>query len=416
VLLRTLKRMANFPRWSARTGWAVGVTALVAGLAAYSSRALYLGPEIPAYAVKRAPIVQTVVASGRIVNPLRIEIASQLTGTVAAVPVREGETVTAGQILVRLESKALEAQVEQQRFAVAQAEGRVRQVQDVQLRTAEQSLREREATLLNAQRAFERTRDLFDKGFVGRAQLDDAERGLEVATSQVRAARLAVQDARPDGPASQVAAAALEQARAALRTSLANLETATLRAPTPGTLIGRAVERGDVATAGRTLMVLSPAGPTQIIVQIDERNLGLVAIGQRALASPDAYPDRRFGARVEYINPAVDPQRGAVETKLGVPDPPGYLRQDMTISVDIEVGRRDDTLVLPTDAVHDAGGRQPWVLVANAGYARRTPVALGLRGSGRVEILEGLSAGDLALSGTRAVAPGARVRAQPVDR
>ena len=75
------------------------------------------------------------------------------------------------------------------------------------------------------------------------------------------------------------------------------------------------------------------------MLQIDERNLGKLALGQKALASADAYPDQRFAAVVSYINPGVDITRASVEVKLTVADPPDYLRQDMTVSVDIEVAR-----------------------------------------------------------------------------
>ncbi len=138
---------------------------------------------------------------------------------------------------------------------------------------------------------------------------------------------------------------------------------------------------------GKELMVLAPAGETQIVVQIDEKNLSQLKLGQKALASADAYPRERFAAELFYINPGVDALRGSVEVKLRVPDPPPYLRQDMTVSVDIEVARRADTLVAPADAVFDAASAQPWVLAVDGGHrAAKKPVTLGLKGEGRVEI------------------------------
>ena len=105
-------------------------------------------------------------------------------------------------------------------------------------------------------------------------------------------------------------------------------------------LIARNVERGTVVQPGKALLVLAPAGDTQLVLQIDENNLGLVALGQKALASADAFPDKTFAAEVTYINPGIDITRASVEVKLTVAEPPDYLRQDMTVSVDIEVARR----------------------------------------------------------------------------
>jgi HlyD family secretion protein len=161
-------------------------------------------------------------------------------------------------------------------------------------------------------------------------------------------------------------------------------------------------------------MVLSPAGETQLVLQIDERNLGRLRLGQQALASADAYPQERFAAELVYINPAIDPQRGTVEVKLRVPQPPAYLRQDMTVSVDIEVDRHANALALPAEAVRDATGTQPWVLQVKDGRAVRQPVKVGLRGEGAIEILGGLAAGDLVVAGGNSpVRPGRRVRAVP---
>jgi len=105
-----------------------------------------------------------------------------------------------------------------------------------------------------------------------------------------------------------------------------------------------------------------------------------------------------------------------VEVKLKVPDPPAYLRQDMTVSVDIEVARRNGTLIVPADAVHDAGGAAPWVLVVKEHRAIRQPVKIGLHGDGRLEVLGGVAAGDRLVPATNvAIKPGSRVRAvEPV--
>ena len=158
-------------------------------------------------------------------------------------------------------------------------------------------------------------------------------------------------------------------------------------------------------------MTLSPMGRTQLVVQIDEKNLRLLAPGQKALVSADAYPQQRFPAQLVYINPGVNAQTGAVEVKLDVPSPPPVLRQDMTVSVDIEVARRPNALLVPVSAVHDAEGATPWVLRLEDGRAVRRAVRLGLRSGGVAEVLEGLREGDALIAASAAIAAGARVRA-----
>jgi HlyD family secretion protein len=157
-------------------------------------------------------------------------------------------------------------------------------------------------------------------------------------------------------------------------------------------------------------MVLSPVGAIQIVVQIDEKDLGLIALGQPAKVSADAYPNTNFPASVVYINPSIDLQRGSVEIKLAVPDPPATLRQDMTVSVDIEVARRKDALTVKTTSVHDGLTRTPWLLIARSGRAVRQSVMIGARGILDLEIASGAAAGDLVIPASAAIAPGDKVR------
>jgi HlyD family secretion protein len=320
--------------------------------------------------------------------------------------------VRKGDVLIELDDKDERAALEQGKASVAQAEAKVRQLREVGLPAAEQTLVQAQATALNARQQFDRTKTLRDRGFVVQSQLDDAQRALDIAESQLRAARLQVETNKPTGSDFALAQTALDQARANLRAAQVKLEQTVIKAPVDGVLIARNVEVGDVVQPGKDLMVLAPAGETQVDVMIDERQLSRLALGQKALGSADAFPSQRFAAELVYINPAVDPLRGSVEVKLRVPDPPAYLVQDMTASVDIEVARRADTVYVPTETVRDANGGKPWVLAIRGFRAVRQPVKLGLRGDSRIEILDGVEAGDELIPATNAlVKAGQRVRA-----
>jgi len=276
---------------------------------------------------------------------------------------------------------------------------------------AEEALRRAQVNRDNALRDYKRSVELLAQGFIGQSQLDDLKTSLDVAESQVRSTQLDVAANRPRGSAEVLAQTDLVQARANLATALARLDYTTIEAPVAGTLIARDVERGDVVQPGKTLMVLSPAGSAQLVVQVDEKNLASLRLGQPALASADAYPAQRFAAQVAYINPSVDPQRGSIEVKLNVDQPPEYLRQDMTVSVDIEVARRQAALVVPVSAVHDGSGLAPWVLKLDGHHAQRQAVKLGASGIDKVEVLTGLNEGDLVLIPNAPLKAGQRVRA-----
>lgn len=372
-----------------------------------------MGPKVTVEVVRTEDIVQTIVASGHVEAPQRINIGSQITGTVASIPVIEGQPVKARQLLVSLEDSEANAQVAQAKASVGQAEARLNQITKLDLPAAEQSLKQARINYLNVAKQHARTKTLQGRGFVGQSTRDDAQKNLNLAASQERVAQLQVKTNAVGGSDFLVATTALAQAQASLDITVAKLGYSTIEAPVDGTLIARNVERGDVVQPGKVLMVLSPTGPTQLVIQIDERNLADLRIGEQALAAADAFPNLSFTAEIAYINPAVDALRGSVEVKLNVRAPPPQLRQDMTVSVDIEVARHAKALVLALEAIHDSAGASPWVMKITDAHAQRQAVKLGLRGGGKVEILEGLQSGDQVSPALgNAVTDGTRLRAR----
>jgi HlyD family secretion protein len=394
-----------------RHKWFALVALALLSLGGWQAMRLLLGPAVVVDTARRGNLVASVVASGHVETPYRVDIGSQITGTVNEVLVEEGQRVTRGQALVAIEASELEAAVVQAEGAVAQAEARMRQLRELTLPSARESLKQAQATLLNAQQTFDRTAQLEKNGFATKATLDDAQKNLDVARTQERTAELQVFTSSPGGSDYVMAQTQLAQATANLDTARSRLGYATITAPRDGVLITRNVERGAVVQAGKALLVLAPDGDTQLVVQIDEKNLGSIALGQPALASADAFPDKRFTAKVVYINPGVDITRASVEVKLSVENPPDYLRQDMTISVDIEVGRRDKALVLPMRDIHDALTSAPWALLVRNHRAHKQPLKLGLKASTMVEVLDGANDGDLAIPTTAGVLVGQRIRA-----
>lgn len=381
--------------------------------AVYGGPRLLLGPAVEVDTARRTDFVMTVVASGHVETPFRVAIGSQIVGIVTEVPVAEGQAVRAGDALVVLDDREVRAALVQAEGAVAQAESRLRQQIEVILPAAEETLRQTRATLANAQSGHDRTARLASDGFATRAALDEATKALDIARAQVRSAELQVFANRPGGSDHVMVETQLRQATANLAAAQSRLSYTVIRAPRDGVLITRDVERGTVVGPSMVLFRLSPTGDTQLVVQIDEKNLGLIAPGQKAIASADAYPRDRFPAELVYINPGIDLQRASVEVKLRVPEPPATLRQDMTVSVDIEVATRPRALVLPAASVRGVAAGRPWVLKVVDGRARRHPIRVGLVGAGQAEILDGVAEGDLVVPiAASGIVDGTRLRAR----
>jgi HlyD family secretion protein len=375
---------------------ALAVLVMLAGI--LLARAL-LPPRLPAYRIEAAPLVQQVVGTGRVITTSRSQVGSEITATVAERHVREGDEVVPGQLLVTLKAPDLEA-------AVREAEAALRRLTVGTRPETEARLAQAEAQLAQASREARRREKLFARQLIARESLEQALEAESVARAAAEAARAAVTTTGTGGTEE----AQLRERLAAARAQLARTQ---IRAQRAGTVLTRNVEPGDLVQPGRVLFTIAHAGDTEIEVPVDEKNLAVLTLGQPANCLADAFPERPFAAVVNYIAPAIDAERGTVTVRLHVNPVPDFLRQDMTVTVNIETGRRDHALVVPNDALLSAaaGGRRA-VLLVRDGRVARIPVTTGLRGAMMTEVTEGLVAGDrvLADAANVALAEGARVR------
>ena len=370
------------------------------------------GPAVAVTSVRKQALEQHVVASGRVWVPTRISVASQLSGLVVAVGVVEGQRVQAGQLLLQLDDAEARAAVAQAQAAVNQASARVAQLRKVGAIVANQSYLQAETNLAQAEADHARAGELSRSGALAQAQLDEAARRVQIARAQKSAAEAQQLSAAPEGADSRLALAALLQSQAQLTAAQARLGQTTIRVAQPGLVLSRDIEPGDTAQPGHTLLTVAADSETELVINPDERNLATLRLGQHAQASADAFPSRVFDAEIHYIAPAVDPQRGSVEVRLRVPRPPAELRPDMTVSVDLTVGKAAQALTLPSSAIRGAATASPSVLIVKDDRVESQPIELGIRGDDRSQVLAGLDEHTLVISSdTRALNVGQRVRA-----
>lgn len=384
---------------------AIGAIALL-----FVARALF-GPVVGGEPVRRALVTQTVLVSGRVLPPAEVELMARVEAPTLEVLVDEGDRVERGQVLARLDPASAEAEVARAQAVLARAEASFGRSRRIAPRVAQEGVATARVARMEAERNLAQVAALFERGALASNDLRAAEDALARTESAERSAELDLSAAR--GSERSVASAAVDEARAALRLAEDRLAQTTIRAPVDGLVLIRSVEVGDMARPGGILFRLAVEGPPRLRVDPDERFLAQLALGQPALVSADAFPERTFEAEVSFLAPSVDPERGTVETRLLPRAPIPFLRPNMTVSVEIEVGRAPNALVVPTELVHDAASNAPWVWIEEDGALARRPVTLGLRGDAHLEVEEGLQEGQLVLRiDDPRLEPGSRVRAE----
>lgn len=389
---------------------------VVVGAVVWFTRPTWYGVEVMVIAPTRGVVVETIVSSGRVLAPSQVKVSSPVSATVKRVGPLEGERVTRGAVLVLLDDAEAQAAVLR---AEATRAGLAAKRLDLAKRrgpSSDEALRQARVSLAQAQADYTRDMSLAKDGALAGNDLKRAETSLALAKSRVRAAEIEARATGRSGAESASLDAQEADALAALEAAQARLALYTLSSPVDGVVLQREVEPGQVVQPGVPLIVLAEAGQDRLVIEPDEKNLRILALGQPALASADAFPDRRFPAKVSWIASGIDARRGTVEVHLALSESQPFLKSDMTVSVEIEVARKQDALTLPRSVVRDLATDSPWVMIVADGHARKQSIQLGLRGDDRLEVQAGLEADAVVITPEPELpAIGARVRVPPPE-
>jgi RND family efflux transporter MFP subunit len=299
-------------------------------------------------------------------------ISSKVMGYVREVKVQAGDRVRAGQPLVVLDSRDLEAGFRQAEAARNEARSAIAEV--------ENAVSAARAQLELAQVTFGRMRDLFEKRSISNQEFDEASAKLKVAQAGYQMAQ-----AKREQLASKIA-----QAEAGYKAAEVTRSYAEIAAPFAGVVTSKTVDQGSLAAPGAPLFTIEREGGYRLEVAAEESKLASIRPGEQASVALDAL-DRTLSGRVSEIVPAIDAAARAFTVKIDLPSLP-QVRSGLFGRARFELGRRK-VLAVASAAVVERG-QLVSVLVAEEGTARTRLVTLGERRDGQVEVLSGLNPGD----------------------
>lgn len=319
--------------------------------------------------VKRERIATGPRLSGSLEARHQAKMRAELSGSVLEVLVELGQPVKKGQVMARLEDRAV-------RDSHLSAQSMVQSVtQDVEL----------------AQRQLDRTKRLVEAGAL-------SARDLEVAESAASSAQ-----------------ARLADAKARLAMALNQLDAATVRAPLDGVVSERAVHAGDIVSPGSPLLSVIDPSSMRLQASVPSEELGMLAVGQPVEFAVRGYPGQLFEGKIEQIAPAADPATRQITVLVSIPNPGGKLISGLFADGRVASQSRE-ALVAPMAAV-EVVGDQARALRVKDGVVEDVAVQIGLRDerTERVEITSGLQEGDVLVSGAaRTIPPGTRIRVNAV--
>jgi len=363
---------------------AIAVLALIVWASVRDSKPR--GTEVDIQAAERRTVSSRVKATGEITPEKKVEISAKVVGEIIALPVVEGQEVSAGQLLVEIERDLYEGARDQAQAALRQAEVSRRRI-EIQVTDAERNLR--------------RVRQLFSDQLVSQEALDQAQ--------------LAVDTAVVEGEAQEHA---IDQYRSALKRATDDLARTTIRSPMDGVLIQLDAEQGETVVPGSTNLpgsvIMTVADMSRLLAEVEVSEVDVVGVelGQTTEVTVDALgnDEPQIGHVVEIATSGRrDPTQGTIRfrVKVALADPDPSLRPAMTAKVDILTATSEDVLAVPIQAVVkrtvDEDGEEirgsaakgmdetdvVYLIVDGEAFVR--PVVTGVSDVLHVEITDGLS-------------------------
>jgi RND family efflux transporter MFP subunit len=339
--------------------------------------------DVPVVTAIVGPVEAALEISGTLTPRSRVAVKPKLPGTLEAVLVDIGDPVTMGQTIATIDRREIDAQVDAAVAAVA---------------VAKAALETAEAGLANAKLELDRSKNLFERGALPRQRLDAAETQNRAATAQ-----------------RDLATANLAQADAALRRAREVQKNATITSPVTGFVVERNYDAGSIP-GDLPIVVVADLRQMKLEAGVSELEAGRLRVGMQARVSVQAKPGETFAGQLAAIAPEVDERNRHFQIEVRVPNESRALLSGMYATARLVEATAAQALLVPIEAVVTRDGKRV-VQKVQGDTVSSVEVIEGLKDGRRVQIVKGLSAGDVVMADARRpLAPGAKVRGIPESR
>jgi membrane fusion protein (multidrug efflux system) len=320
-----------------------------------------------------------------------VNIFSRVDGYIAKLHVDKGDFVKANQLLVEIDHTDYVHAVNQAKANLASARAKVAQ---------------QDANVRNAKLTLDRMQALIKDQFVSQQDLDNALVNYDAAVAQIDSLRAQVQ-----------------QMEVALAQAETNLAYSYIRAPFAGYIAERNLDPGayvsgataSTSTFSRGILSLHEIETVRILIEVVEKDVPLVKLGQKAEVRAEAYPDRVFTGTVTRVVHALDKATRTMAVEIDLPNPDRALKGGMFARVEVLVAKHANAIQIPLDAVSRLEDYQ-YVYVVREGKAHQVPVELGTRVENQIEVTKGLRGDEqVIVSGKDLVHEGTPVVTQPLS-
>jgi RND family efflux transporter MFP subunit len=335
-------------------------------------------PTVEISKVRLGPLNEKVFLVGALKPVAQVDVVSKMTGRIDQLNAEIGDWVQKGTLIAKVDEDEVRQQVN--RAAAA-------------LEVAKASLSQKQTDLEILKKELDRTVELHENQLIPRRDLDTAEARYRGAIAQVK-----------------LAEAQIDQAQAELRELRVRLDNTRILAPISGLVGKRHLDNGALVNPSMPVVSLVDLSTMVMEINAPEKDLVKIRAGLEANIVLDAYPEQKFKGRVIRLSPILDPATRTGSVEIEVPNPKMMLKAEMFARVELDLGTRHNTLLIPREALvsHD---QQRGVFKLQDDTARFQPVDAGIIQGGEVEVISGLKEGEAVITlGVNLVKNGDKVR------
>lgn len=293
----------------------------------------------------RGKVDQTIRVSGNI-EAQEVNIGFKISGRIASLPVQEGDWVEKGAIVGKLDDKDFRHRLELTQASLRTAEARLERLlagsRPEEIREAEAALHQAQYDVTNRKNQYERMKALFERGVIPKETLDNVETGYKMAVAQLQRVeeRYKLVKEGPRKEDIEEARAQVEQAKASLRLSEAQLKDTILHSPISGIVLVKSAEVGEVVNPGTTVMTLADIRNVWLKAYIPETELSRVKWGQEVIVTTDLKPQKEYKGKISFISSQAEFTPKQIQTekervtlvyriKIDIPNPDRELKPGM---------------------------------------------------------------------------------------
>ena len=335
-------------------------------------------PTVDISKVRLGPLNERVFLVGALKPVAQVDVVSKMTGRIDQLQAEIGDWLQKGTLIAKVDEDEVRQQVN--RAAAA-------------LEVAKASLSQKQTDLEILKKELDRTVELHENQLIPRRDLDTAEARYRGAIAQEK-----------------LAEAQIDQAEAELRELRVRLDNTRILAPISGLVGKRHLDNGALVNPSMPVVSLVDLSTMVMEINAPEKDLVKIRTGLEAGIVLDAYPEQKFKGRVIRLSPILDPATRTGSVEIEVPNPKMMLKAEMFARVELDLGTRHNTLLVPREALvsHD---QQRGVFKLQDDTARFQPVDAGITQGGEVEVISGLKEGEAVITlGVNLVKNGDKVR------